>query len=727
MVAALLTLFFQAPPDFARERLLLTEGVTSLIAPGAVPGPMIAAGPKTFVVLTGENGRAPLFVAGHVGSGRVLAGGHESFFGASQLKNPGNARFLQNSIAWLSGRLGQGTKVGSLDMPAIGEALLPFGGGPMDVNRQSLAQRLPYLDVICMTQGALDGDAAAQALVMKFVKDGHGLLIAGPAWGWQSLHGDKDLRTDQTGNRMLLPFGLGFANGSMDGPFGPAGADSSLLQPTSAMDSLKKGGLKPAEITTATESIQRALGMLPTDNGIAATIAKLASTEGGDGGPTAQKPITNTMPFSRLEIGLQARQMEKQKPEEVRAHPSAAYFPGAVPTAAKRVTRTVNVDSGMPDWHGLGLYAAPGEVVTITVPKNMADVGLNIRVGTHTDELWHLDRWERFPAISRSWRVRQVTTKVASPFGGLIYIDVPNSGISGLVPVVVEHAVPAPLFVRGKTSKAEWEAMLAEPGAPWAEIQSNLVILTVPRSAAETVKDPDALTTYWDEVMANCYELYAAPPRPRQERYCVDHQISAGYMHSGYPIMTFEDVAKTFCDVDKLRSKGGPTWGFYHEMGHNFQQGDWTFDGTGEVTNNLFSLYGAEKLNGATPETYGIAHPAMEKTTQRLRLEKYLANGAKFSDWQNDPFLALTMYAELREEFGWGTFTKVFAAYRDAKDHPRTEVEKHDQWMVRFSHASGRNLAPFFTAWGIPISETGRQAVAAFPVWWPKGWPGARK
>lgn len=727
MFAALLPFFFQASFDAAQERARLTDGVTALVAPGAVPGPMIASGTNTFVVLTGQSGHAPLFVAGHIGSGRALAGGHESFFGASQLKDPGNRRFLQNAIGWLAGRSIRGAKVGSLDMPAIGEAILPAGGVPMAINRQNLDQNLRYLDVICMTQGALDGDLAGQALVMKFVKEGHGLLIAGPAWGWQSLHGDKDLRTDQTGNRMLLPYGLGFAGGSIEGPYTPTGADSPLLQPASAMDSLKKGGLKPAETTTATDTIQRALSMLPADSGITATIAKLAAAEGGEGGPTAQKPITNAMPFSRLEIGLQARQIEKLRPEEVKAHPSAAYFPGAIPASAKRVTRTVNVDSGVPDWHSLGLYAAPGEVVTVTVPKSMSDIGLNIRIGTHTDELWHLDRWERFPAISRSWRIRQVTTKVASPFGGLIYIDVPSSKISGYIPVIIEHAVPAPLFVRGKTTKKEWLAMLAEPGAPWAEIQSNLVTITVPRSAAEIVKDPDALTTYWDEVMANCYDLYAAPRRPRPERYCVDHQISAGYMHSGYPIMTFEDVAKTFCDVEKLRSKGGPTWGFYHEMGHNFQQGDWTFDGTGEVTNNLFSLYGAEKLNGATPETYGIAHPAMEKTTQRLRLEKYLANGAKFSDWQNDPFLALTMYAELREEFGWETFTKVFAGYRDAKDHPNSEIDKHDQWMIRFSRASGRNLAPFFAAWGIPLSDSARQTVAGLPVWWPKEWPGAKK
>jgi len=729
MVASLLTLFLQGPPDIARERSLLTEGVTSLTAPGAVPGPMIASGPKTFVVATGENGRVPLFVAGHIGSGRVLAGGHESFFSGGSLKSEGNNRFLLNAITWLSGRSPRGVKVGALDMPGIGEVVGQFSAVPMAVNRQNLAQNIPYLDVICMTQGALDGDAAAQAAVVKFVKEGHGLLIAGPAWGWQSLHGDRDLRTDHAGNRMLLPYGLGFASGSIDGPFGPTGAESPLLQADTALEALKKGGLKPKEITSATDSIQRALELLPADNGLAATIAKFAASEGGEGGPTAQKPITNAMPFSRLEIGVEAREIEKRKPEEVRAHPSSAYFPGAIPANARRVTRTISVDSSIPNWHSTGLYAAAGEVVTITVPKAMSDVGLSVRIGTHTDELWRLDRWERFPAISRAWRIRQETTKVASPFGGLIYIDVPDRGVSGLIPATIEHAATAPWFVRGKTTKAEWQAMLADPGAPWAEIQCDLVILTVPRSAAATITDPDALAAYWDEVMSNCYELYAAPRRRRQERYCVDHQISAGYMHSGYPIMTFEDVANTFCDVTKLRSKGGPTWGFYHEMGHNFQQGDWTFGGTGEVTNNLFSLYGAEKMNAATPDTYGMAHPNMQPATVQKRLEKYVADGAKFSEWQNEPFLALSMYAQLREGFGWEPFTKVFGEYQGLaqNEHPRNDLEKHDQWMIRFSKAVGKNLAPFFDAWGMPISDSARKATASMPAWMPKDWPGTKK
>jgi hypothetical protein len=259
-------------------------------------------------------------------------------------------------------------------------------------------------------------------------------------------------------------------------------------------------------------------------------------------------------------------------------------------------------------------------------------------------------------------------------------------------------------------------------------LEGKYVILSVPSRVIRDLDNPTELMKHWDQIMLAIYHLYHAPMRNRPERYCVDRQISAGYMHSGYPIMTFEDVAKTFVDMDQLDIVGGKigsVWGFYHEMGHNFQQEAWTFEGTGEVTNNLFSLYGAETQNQVTPDTYGLAHPAMAPTEIQTRLKKYLANGAKFSDWQDDPFLALSMYAQLREGFGWAPFTKVFGEYFEipAAKQPRTEVQKHDQWMVRFSQAIHKNLGPFFQAWGVPTSQEARDSIAKLPAWMPSDWP----
>jgi len=183
-------------------------------------------------------------------------------------------------------------------------------------------------------------------------------------------------------------------------------------------------------------------------------------------------------------------------------------------------------------------------------------------------------------------------------------------------------------------------------------------------------------------------------------------------------------VASDFVSTHVILTNGeGKTksWGFFHEMGHNHQQSDWTFEGTGEVTNNVFALYILDTVCGVTART----HPAIEPAARQARLQKYLDGGAKFDQWKADPFLALTMYIQLQQGFGWETYKKVFAEYRRLPDgeRPKTDGEKRDQWMVRFSRASGHNLGPFFQAWGVPTTPGARASIADLPAWMPTDFP----
>lgn len=697
-----------------------------MVAPGSSPGPLNASG-NAFVVITGKVGQglAPLFVATSVERGRAIAGGHEGFFSESALANPSNGRFLGNALTWLSRKPLPGLRVGLLGFPSMNDALTKAGAVPSVVSTASIQGALSNEDVICMTQGALDNSPSDQIAVMRFVKSGHGLLIAGPAWGWLVTHPGKDLLADQTANRMLIPFGITFEDGGIDGPFTSAGADNPLLTTDGALAGLTRGGLSKGDVATATRTVERSLSRLTnTDSPLATQILELAKAEPGGGIASEKNPLTLDKPFSRLKAWIEAKRYAHQAPIEVRPDPSAAFFPGSVEGSAPRTNRTIVVDTSIPSWHSTGMYAAPGETITVQVPENATRADLSVRIGAHTDTLWDLEKWPRFPEISNSRPLSFEETQAANPFGGLIFIEVPYQCRLGRIKVVISHAVPSPLFVRGKTSEADWKTMIQTTGAPWAELQGNLVDLIVPISSAKKAHNAEALMSYWDEMMADCYQFYAAPEHQRPERYCPDIEISAGYMHSGYPIMTHMDVADTMCDLFKLRGKSW-TWGFYHEMGHNFQQSAWTWDGCGEVTNNLFSLYGNEKLNAVTLPTYGDAHPAMAPAAVKSRIAKYVANGAKFEAWQSDPFLALSMFAQLRQQFGWASFTKVFSQYWNLRpsEEPQSDIDKRDQFMVRFSRLVGKNLGPFFQAWGVPTTEAARKSIAELPAWMPSDWP----
>ena len=707
------------------DRDLLVRGVTTLIAPNSTPGPLNCSG-DAFTVITAKQGKAsvPLVVATKVESGRAIALGHEGFFSSKAMQNPSNGRLLANALTWVSRKPLQGLRVGLLGYPNLSKSLTDAGAIPSIIRSQNIAGVLSLCDVVCMTQDALDNDPSGQIEVIRFVKQGHGLLVAGPGWGWLVTHGGKDLLADQSGNRMLVPYGITFEDGNVEEPYSPKGAESPLLNSTLALTELSGGGLSIDDAATATAAVQRSLAHQSVNSREALSIEKLAEKEPGGGIPTPKDPITAAKPFSKLRAWIESKRYSQQVPREVRPDPSAATFPGPVDSGSARLERSFDIDTSVPEWHSTGLYAAPGEVVLVTIPEGAGQSELGVRIGTHTDRLWDLEKWPRFPAISTHKPLRGEYTQIASPFGGLIYIEVPYHCKLGKLHVTIGNAVMAPLFVTGTTSEESWKSMLAQSGAPWAELQGRLVTLTVPIASARKVHNATALMTYWDEVMENCYEFYAAPIRPRPERYCPDVEISAGYMHSGYPIMTHIDVADTMCNLFKLRGKSW-TWGFYHEMGHNFQQDAWTWDGCGEVTNNLFSLYGSEMMNAVTPKLYGDAHPAMAPETAKKRLTKYLDAGAHYDSWMSDPFLALTFFSKLRESFGWKPFTQLFEEFRKSppSEFPKTDLEKRDQFLVRFSKIIGKNLGTYFQKWGIPTTADARSTVADLPSWMPPDWP----
>ena len=191
-------------------------------------------------------------------------------------------------------------------------------------------------------------------------------------------------------------------------------------------------------------------------------------------------------------------------------------------------------------------------------------------------------------------------------------------------------------------------------------------------------------------------------------------------MHAGYPLMAHLDQQANLVDSKHLSSECN--WGFFHEVGHNHQVGDWTFDGTTEVTVNLFTLYVYEFLCGI-PVSNKRFHGSHQSWSELMAL--YDFHDPDFETWKREPFLALIMYTQMQQEFGWDAYRQVFATYRALPDaeRPKSDDEKRDQWLVRFSRQVGRNLGPFFEAWGVPTSQAAQDSIADLPVWLPVDFP----
>ena len=614
------------------DQAALRQGVTEIAAPG-LPGPVAVFGPQAFAVVAGGVGRglsAPVVAAGHLGRGRVVAFGHPGYLEAEALETADTTVLVLNAVHWLA-RPGRAFRVGVRGRPDLTAFLrahqVPVdtldGAGWTDRLNSDAVVSCPLADLAPSETAALD----------RYGRGGGGLLAAELGWGWLQLNPGKTL-TQHGGNRLLGPAGLLWADGTLDCTsaqgFAAGTPPAAVFNASTALNTVLTGtahGMAQAVATT----LLAARTLPPGDTLLLPRLEALRAAHRSDPALSLQQPITQGQPLERLLLTLEVERAMHLPADRVRALPAAAAFPGLVPDAAPRVTRTVTVDTHVPDWHSTGLYAAPGETITVTVPEAAAGLGLEVRIGAHTDALWQLPKWERAPEITRVFPLRAARTVAANAFGGPVYVVVPAGCKAGLVSVSISHAVEAPLFVRGRTGLAAWRQTVRNAPAPWAELQGNNVILSVPSRVVRDLDDPEALMALWDRILDGYADFAGIPRRrTRPERYCTDLQISAGYMHSGYPIMTGLDVASDFVSTHVILTNGdGKTksWGFFHEMGHNHQQSDWTFEGTGEVTNNMFARYILDTVCGVTAHT----HPAIEPAARQARLQKYLERVRHFA------------------------------------------------------------------------------------------------
>lgn len=691
--------FFLLLPSAIAPRSELLEGVNQIAAPGS-PGNVLVWGDKGFSVAVDSAGRT--VVGATDGPGRVVAFCHDGTLAAFNVSDTG--RMFVNSVRWAS--WGQPSKV-VCSLPALGTFLKAQGVGAQTGWPDWSGGKG---EVAIVNAHAI---RSADVLpIQGFLRRGGGLVIAATGWGWQQ--GSQLSMTEFEANRALRPFGIGFGDGFSEkdngGTFDVTRVPKKESHAGAALDTLATG---EGNGTLAGQTAVDLLRVLPsTDPWLVNRMKALGS--GGPIVPSEKAPITAKQAKERFLLAVQWQKISRG--EFVGAAPSAAVFPGAVPAAAKPVDAVVQLRAGERRWLSTGLYASPGVQIVVKVPSGLLAKRMSLRIGGHTDGLWGLNKWERSPEISLNWPINSAELKVMNPFGGLIYVECTEAL---LLPqsISIKGAVRAPRYVLGETTTAEWRRSLREDLGPWAEIESKNIVVTVPRYAVERIFDPMPVAEFWDKVSDATTDLVQVPRwRGFKERYMADQQISAGYMHSGYPIMTWLDVANMVVDVDKLQKEG--SWGHFHEIGHNHQKGDWTFEGTGEVTNNLITLYCFDTVVGRR-----IGDRQFSNAECLKRFNEYLAKGPSFEKWKSDPFLALSMYAQLQNEFGWDAFKRVFKAYQSLtpRDRPKNDADKRDLWMKMFSGEVKRNLGPFFQAWRVPTSEQAKVEIANYPIWMPEG------
>ncbi|MFZ9979101.1 MAG: M60 family metallopeptidase [Opitutales bacterium] len=446
--------------------------------------------------------------------------------------------------------------------------------------------------------------------------------------------------------------------------------------------------------------------------------------------PTKKAPFVQPAEADRAALHKAIKDYMALEPGTFAAHAGARDFPGVV-ESKERVARTVAYDSNLvhrwdtknggapnlytsPDvWQETGLYAAPGEVVVVKVASLPEHRTVKVIVGCHRDGLLKLPKWNRFPIVARTFELKVGDNKIANAFGGQLFIQSSHKDwrkpmkAPPATPLQFSNAVAMPTYVLGKDSPESWAKARQLP-APWVTLSGRQVILHVQASAVKDLADPKALLEWWDKAMALEDDLIALR-RLAPERVVPDRQISAGFMHSGYPFMCWIDPSqKDSVDLPKLMKDGN--WGFFHELGHNHQCSAWTFTGQTEVTCNLFSLYVMEKLVG---KPTGRGHPSMEK------LDELLAK--RFAAEPNmGPFEQLATFVLLIRAHGWAPLRETLRSYAtEAAPKGSTKEQLQDLFVLRYGKAAKADVSDYFTKMGYHVTPATQAALKGLPAFKP--------
>lgn len=715
----------QAPEGWQqRERTKLLEGISSVPKPGT-PGPVAIWGTLAFPVLAAKDGGeaelAVMAAAGH-GKGRVVISGHTGFLASGGVTGD----LLANMVRWAGGR--DQTRVGA-SSAEVATFLSTKGFQATKVTFPADRKMLDTIDVLVVQATTVASESEA-AEILEFVKRGGGLVTSMTGWAHEQVMGGKPLHTSPL-NRALLPLGIAFTEAAGWSGQGTTSFQArvelpEMLNAGIAVTSIRKqkeGGapLTQEQAGQGASAIQLTLAAQPPGRNQLATAVIHALGEGSAVIPTKQQPLTQAQHVTeRIRLGIETRVLKLTAAIETKAHAAAATFPGVMPPGVKPVVRELSVNPGNIGWISTGLYANAGETITVKVPQDQVGKGLAIRIGCHKDTLYHLDSWRRAPDITLTMPIEAVETRVASAFGGLVYIVVPERGATGAAFLTsIAGGYEAPYFVLGKHTDEDWNTRAKTLQAPWAELAGEKMVLSVPTEVARMVRNPTELMQFWDRVVTDQDDLTnQGADRKGPERMVADVQISAGFMHSGYPIMIHTPEALEMVTYGRIKFPG---WGFYHEIGHNHQRKTFTFEGCGEVTNNMIGLYNYAHTLGRQDFTMGHGAITLEKRKEYIDTIRKAPD--KWAVWRSNPFLALTIYIQLIESFGWEPmkgYLHSFGTGSTFGPDPKTDEEARDQFLIRYSKLTKKNLAPLFAAWGIPTTEKARAEVAPLETWMPK-------
>jgi len=443
------------------------------------------------------------------------------------------------------------------------------------------------------------------------------------------------------------------------------------------------------------------------------------------------------------------------------------WFPGAIAEGAERInSETVSVNATFtkdPGYSMMGLakseaelssyvyrptgfYAAAGELITINVDQSLVNTGLHVRVGAHTSDFSSWSQTNRSPLIFVDYRIDSTEMKVINPFGGGIYVLVPQTTDLDWVDVIIYGAVRAPFYSdrTGKqTTLAEWETMKQYP-APFADFESDKYMLTVWTKDIQNFDTPDSLMHKWDQVMDIYSKILGRPlERARAEAFLMDSKNSSiGSYPAGYPqtpgVYASENGSITNATFspfnvlnEKIWEKDDGFFAMYHEMGHTHLPPTIQYEietvvnvPAAAVLTELFGLGYDEALKWSGFQKFTRDDAAIDwMITENFRNRRSISFNLGNEELRYQA-RGYAKYLDIADIFGgWEAMGKIYKTFYDEQiesgipqNSPHQVEVTRDHFIRNASSALGYNVAPLMHFWGVHPSEELIGELAELPL-----------
>ena len=424
--------------------------------------------------------------------------------------------------------------------------------------------------------------------------------------------------------------------------------------------------------------------------------------------------------------------------------PESELYPGKVAESAVRTTVTVTLNTAVPFWHTTGLYAAPGEKITIKVPSSVIGKGYKLIIGGDTYIPSPQDDWYRPPSVSVSKEITSPTTEFTSPYGGLIYIVIPynQNGVNLYTPPpAAYHTVP--LFTpkkdkftfegvirigvyanfgskEGNSNPQDFLDKVKEIGVPFYEIKSSRIILELPSKDIADNQSPDAILMFWEQFLDTCNMAVG---------------LGRDFI-APFPLLIISDSLATFLPPKKVYPLFWPDrvadllyTTYVAEKSIPFMANHISRIYTGKfskiiddtkVANLLFLMYVSKIASNRD-------RFSLHKNLTRKMGEKYTRQilASKDRIRSSVTFGRVIPYTMLVDEFGWDPLISLIDYFNKLPDKkwPKTREEINFE-MVRFlSERTNKNLFPFFQIWGVKMKGRSSREIWKKTAWLPDGFP----